>query len=106
MQVLDHHAFLNRLERTLVRRQAVQVTLLDSAAEEQDTTRVGEMPVHAVVFLVVDHVRHFHLVFDLVVRLAFNERVAAELARQDDQRPVQQPALLQVEDELRHRRID
>ena len=106
MQVLDHNALLNRLERTLVRRQAVQITLLDPAAEEQHAAGVREMSVHAVVFFVVDHVRHFHLIFDFLVRFAFDQRVAAELTGQNDQRPVQQTALLQIEDELGHRRID
>src|SRR6266542_4471385 len=100
VEVFDDDALLNRLERTLVRGSAVQIALLDPAAEEQHAAGVREMPVHPVILLVVNHVGHRNLVFDLLVRLSFDQRVAAELAGQDDQRPVQQTALLKVENEL------
>ena len=55
------------------------------------------MPVHAVELQVLDLVRDLDLVLDLLVRLAFDQRVAAELAGQHDQRAVEQAARLQVE---------
>ena len=64
------------------------------------------MPVHAVVLGLAHHVRLFGLVLHFLADLAFGNRVAPELARQHHQRAVQQPALLQIENQLRDRRVD
>src|SRR5262245_22438257 len=45
MQVLNHHAILERLARAFVRRDAVEMSPLHSAAKEQHAASVGEVAV-------------------------------------------------------------
>src|SRR4026207_635698 len=46
VQVFDHHTVLERLARTLIGGESMEVTALHSAAKEQHAAGVGEMPVH------------------------------------------------------------
>jgi len=86
--------------------QTVQMTALDAAAVKQHAARVGEMPVHAVMLWVFHLVRHFDLVLDQLVGLAFDHRVAAELAGENNERAIQQAARFEVKHELRDRRVN
>ena len=96
VQVLDDDGVLDGLAGALVRRLAVDVAFFDAAAEEQDGAGVGEVAVHPVVLRLGQGVWHRHLVLDLLVRLALGQHVAAELARQHDERSVEEAALFQV----------
>ena len=65
------------------------------------------MPVHAVVPRLGHHVGDVdRLVLDFLADLAFGHRVAAELAGEDDQRAIEQAALVEVANQLRDRRVD
>ena len=44
--------------------------------------------------------------FTLLIRLAFDQQIAAELAGEDDQRAIEQAALLEIEHQLRDGRVD
>ena len=46
-----------------------------------------------------------HLLFHFLSRLAFHHHVSAEFTRNDDQRAVQQAALLKIEKQLRDGRV-
>jgi len=100
MSVLDGFA------GALISRQAVEVTAFNTATVKQDTPGIGEMAVHAVVFHFLNLVGHRNLVFDSPVRFAFDEGVAAEFARQHDERAVEEAARFEVEHELRDGAID
>ena len=106
VQILDDDRVLDSRARALVGCHPVEVAFSDAATEQQHGAGVGEMPVHAVVNQLVDGVRHLDLVPHLVARLALDEHVPAELAGEHDQRAVKQPALLEVEHELRDRGVD
>ena len=106
MQILDDDRVLNRLAGALVGSDAVQMALFDAAAEHQHGAGVGEVAVHAVMFQLVDRVRHVHLVTHLVAWFALDEHVAAELAGEHDERAIEQAAFLEVEHELRDRGVD
>ncbi len=65
------------------------------------------MPVHAVVPGLLHDVRNVDgLIADLFADLAFRDRVPAELAGQDHQRAIEQPAFVEVAYQLRDRRVD
>ena len=64
------------------------------------------MAVHAVEFEFLDDVRLLDLIRDGLIRLAFDQHVATELAGQNDERSVQQASLFQVEYQLGNRRVD
>ena len=96
VQVLDDDGVLDGLAGALVRRPAVDIAFFDAATEEQDGAGVGEVAVHPVVLRLGQGVWHRHLVLDLLVRLALGQHVAAELARQHDERSVEEAALFQV----------
>ena len=98
--------FLEGLAGPLFGRAAMEVAVLNPAAEKQDRAGVGEVAMHAVEFEVLERGGHFDLVFYLFVGLAFDQRVAAEFAGEDDQGAVQQSARLEVENQLRDRGID
>jgi len=58
----------------------------DAAAEEQHRAGVREMPVHPVVFWLGDRVGDFDLILHTAIGLPLNQQIAAELARDDDER--------------------
>ena len=101
-----HRIFEGRA-RPLVGGFAVHESLLDSAAEHQDRAGRGEVAVHAVVARLADHAGDVdRLILDLFADLAFGQGIAAELARQHDERSLQQPPFFQVANELRDWRVD
>src|ERR1051325_4754819 len=106
VQVLDDDAVLDGLARAFVGGQTMEVATLYSAAVKQHAAGVGEVTVHAVMLWVFHFVRYFDLVLDLLVRLALDERVAAELAGQHDERAVKQGARFEVEHKLRDGRVN
>src|SRR5579885_2106128 len=95
------------LVAALLLRLPVQEALLEATAEDQHTTGLGKVPVHPVMFGLSHDFRLLrHLVLDAFIRLALHDHVAPEFAGQHDQRAVQQPALLQVQYQLRNRPVD
>src|SRR5262245_28758180 len=100
MQFLDNKPVLEVLARRLIGFEAVKVPLLDPAAEQEDATRVREMPVHAVVFHLLYDIRYFDLVLDELVGLALHHEIAAEFAGQHDYRSIEQAAFFEIEHEL------
>ena len=64
------------------------------------------MAVHAKVLDIFNRIRYRHLIFHFFVRFAFHQGIAAELARQHDQGPVQQPTLLQIQHKLSNGRVN
>src|SRR6266571_3801762 len=71
MKVFDDHRLVNRLAWAFVRRPAMEVASLHASAEHQHAPGIGEMPVHAVVLQLRDHIGHGHLILYFVVRLPF-----------------------------------
>mgnify|MGYP002143168305 CR=1 FL=1 len=94
VQVGDAHGILHCFAWPFVRGFAVNVSALHSAAPHQHTAGFGEVPVHAVVLHLVDHLRHLNLILDDVVGLPLHHHVAAELAGEHDEGPVEHAALL------------
>src|SRR5206468_9514415 len=104
VQIFHHDRILDRRTGTFVRSLPVDEAFLDAAAEQQNRSGSGEMPVHAVVARLAHDVGNVdRLIADLFAHLAFGQRVAAEFARDDHERPIDQPAFLEVAKELRNR---
>jgi len=59
------------------------------------------VPVHAVKLQLVDDGRLLHLVGDALLGLPFDKAIAAEFARQNDQRSIEKLARFEIEHELR-----
>src|SRR5207253_8494552 len=57
MQILDDDAFVEGFARPLIGRAAMQIASFDASAEQQHAARVGEMPVHAIMFHLIDDFR-------------------------------------------------
>ena len=84
----------------------MEMTALHAAAKHQHAARGGEVPVHAVILRLRDRVGHDNGRFQYLLGLAFDDHVAAELACQDDERAIEQSALLEVAYELRDGTVD
>lgn len=106
VQVGDGRGVLDGFARSLIGGFAEELAMLYSAAKHQHASRRSEVAVHAVKFQLVDDIRLRHLPTHFLVRLAFHEHVAAELAGQDDERALEQAALLEVANELREWLVD
>ena len=106
MEVLEGDGLLDRRAGSFVVRPPVQVAHLEPAAEDEHRTRRREVPVHAVILEVVNHLGDHGLVLDGLVGLSLDHHVAAELTGEDDQRSIEQAAFFEVEDQLRDGRVD
>src|SRR5947209_2705638 len=75
MQVLDYHALFERLARTFIGSDSVQISFLNPAAKKEHATRIGEVPVHAVILEIFDLIWNGNLIFYFVIRFTFHQRV-------------------------------
>jgi hypothetical protein len=106
VEVFDDDAFFEGFAGAFVGSDTMQVTALQAAAKHEDGAGVGEVSMHAVVFQFADDVGNGYLVFDFVIRFAFNEHVAAEFAGENDEGAIEEAAFFEVEDELSDGSID
>jgi len=101
VQVLHDHRILDCGAWPLVGGFVVHEFFLHPSAEYEDRAGCGEMSVHAVVLRFADDVGDVdRLILHLFVYFPFRQRVVAELVGEHDECAIEQPAFLEVANEL------
>ena len=106
VNTVDFDLVFDGLAGTLLRSFAKDMYSLDSPSKHQDRASVGKMPVHAIVFHVLNDIWHFHLVLDFQVWPTFHQHISAEFTGNNNHRAIELTTLVQVFDELGNWAID
>ncbi len=107
MQVFDGNGVFDRHQRTFVRSLSVHESFFDASSEHGHASAPRKVPVQAVVadFLELVHPR-LRLITGVRSGFPLDHGIPAELARNDDQGPVELTRFVQVAYELGDRSVD
>jgi hypothetical protein len=107
VQILHDDRVFDGRTGPLLRGFPVHESLFDAPAKHQNRPGGGEMAMHTVMTGFVHHVGDVDgLILDFFTDLSLCHRVPAELAGEDNESAVQQPALVQIPNQLGNRSID
>src|SRR3546814_20014396 len=94
------NGFVYRLARTLIGSLSIGISLFDTTTKHQDRATVREVPVHSIMFKLMNNIGLLHLLFYFRARASFRHHVTAEFACENNKRSVEMPGFFQIFYEL------